>query len=147
MKTITHFLKWDCSDPGFRGQKATVKLRNFINKIVPLKGRPYVLSNPGVTLPYINGNAETIKDNWENIHILIQAAGIVLIIIVQHEECLAYQLRYGKLSPKREAREQYQDMKKAKVILEEKHPGIKVILIYGHLTNKGKREFVFFQII
>lgn len=147
MEIITHFLKWDCSDPGFRGQKATSKLQKFTNEIVSLKGRPYVLSNPGVTLTYINGNPETIKDNWENVHMLIRAAGIVLIIIVQHEECLAYELHYGKLSPKKEAYRQKMDMQKAKEILEKEHHDIRVILIYGHLANRQKREFIFSQII
>lgn len=148
MKNITHFLKWDCSDPGFRGKKAIDSLRIFINEIVTLKGKPYVLSNAGVTLTYIHGNNQTINDNWKNnIDVIIKNAGVELIIIVQHEECLAYQIFYGgKLSPKNEAQKQKDDMQKAKTIINKKYPDIKVILIYGHITNRAKRQFVYSQI-
>ncbi len=147
-ETITHFFKWDCSDPGFRGIDAISELEQFIKKIVRVKGRPYVLSNAGVTLNYIHGNAQTIEDNWENnIYVIIEHKGIALFIIVQHEECFAYELLYGRLSPKIEYKKQIEDMKKAREILKNKFPNMQVILIYGHMADRKKRKFVFSQII
>jgi hypothetical protein len=59
---------------------------------------------------------------------------------------LAYELQYDKLSPKKEKDRQIKDMRQAKQILEKEHPGIKVILVYGHLADRKKRSFVFSQI-
>ena len=102
-----------------------------------------VISLAGASKDIIDGNEE-IKNNFlKHIGVSVDLHQAEKIIIFHHSDCGAYALDYKFGSVQEEKEKQFADMKKAKEVILERYPEVKIVFIWGELKDKNGEEIEF----
>ncbi|MDD4409921.1 MAG: hypothetical protein PHW52_04710 [Candidatus Pacebacteria bacterium] len=105
----------------YRTQIGLIKLTQKKNCL----GQYYLISVKGSSRYFINGREDDLLD-------MIGTAGTDTVIIIHHEDCKSYSIK----NPIEEKTTQFEDMRKAEMIIKKAFPEIKVIKLWAKLDEE-----------
>ena len=105
-----------------------------------------VISLAGASKDLVDGSEEVKNNLMKHISISADVHKVEKIILFHHSDCGAYALDYEFSSAQEEKGKQLEDMKKAKAIILEKYPEIKIVFVWGELKD-GNGDEIEFELI
>ena len=119
------------------------ELKKWIEESGIIEGKFDLISVAGASKDIVDGSEE-IKNNFlKHIGVSVDLHQVKKIIIFHHSDCGAYAQDYQFSSTEQEREKQFADMKKAKAIILEKYPKVKIVFVWGELQDKDGEEIVF----
>ena len=119
------------------------KTRRWIAESDLFKGKFDVISIAGAGKELVDGSEEVKNNLMKQIGTSVEIHQVKKIILFHHSDCGAYALDYKFSSVKKEKGKQLEDMKKAKAIILEKYPEVKVVFVWGELKDEYGKEIEF----
>ena len=102
-----------------------------------------IVSIAGASKNLADGNEEAKNSFLENVAVSVDLHNAKRIIIFHHSDCGAYAQSYNFSSGKEEKKKQFEDMKRSKTIIQEKHPKAGIVLVWGKLKDEKGKEIEF----
>ncbi len=101
----------------------------------------------------VAGASKGIADGGETEHVLLQQIDVAYnlhdvrhIILMHHSDCGAYLSSYKFENEEAEKQKQFEDMQKAKHIIEERYLGVEVVLVWAELKDEEGEEIEFVEV-
>ena len=105
-----------------------------------------IVSVAGASKNLAGENINVISSFLGNVAVSVELHKAEKIIIFHHSDCGAYAQEYKFDSVEEEKVKQLEDMKKSKMLIEEKYPEVEIILVWGEMKD-DKGEKIEFEIV